>query len=327
MFDSSHLAEADRVEAWNDVTGTALMPMRFRFVGPGTFGARIHSMAFGAAHLSAISYGSVFSERTPRFIRRSDPELYQLALVTSGRQGVEQARNHVLLDPGSLVFYDSSRPFVGFVDAGTGMADSLVLQFPKKLLPLPPHRVSRLLAVPLPADSGMGRLLAQLLTGMAESHAAYAPFGQVQLGGIGIDLAAAVLSHHLDGPTPTTSATRPDLLFLQISAFIEENLGRPLTPAAIASAHRISLRYLQRIFQEQGTTVSGFIRHRRISRCCTDLADPAKLSVPVHAIGVRWGFPHAQDFSRAFRKAVGMPPGHYRAAHTGSGRPGRLPSP
>lgn len=316
VFDSTEVPAADRVEAWIQVTATALMPTRIRFVGPGNFEARIRAMPFGAAHLSALSYGSLLSERTPKLIRHSDPELYQLALVTSGEQAVEQARNNVLLGAGDMVLYDSSRPFSASAHAGTCKADSLVFQFPKRLLPLPAHRVGRLLAVPLPSDSGMSRLLAQFLTGAAEAHATYAPFGLVQLGGIGIDLVTAVLSHHLDGVPATASATRPGLLFLRISAFIEEHLGHPLSPAAIASAHQISLRYLQRIFQEQGTTVSDFIRRRRISRCCKDLADPAKRDVPVHAIGARWGFRRPEDFSRVFRKAVGMPPGQYRATHT-----------
>ncbi|WP_006608078.1 helix-turn-helix domain-containing protein [Streptomyces auratus] len=316
VFDSVVVPAADRVEAWTELTATALMPTRIRFVGPGDFGARIRSMPFGAAHLSALSYSPLLSERTPQLIRQSDPELYQLALVTSGRQGVEQARNNVLLEAGSMVLYDSSRPFSASVHAGVGRADSLVFQFPKRLLPLPAHRIGRLLAVPLPADNAMSRLLAQFLTGAAEAHATYAPFGLVQLGGIGIDLVTAVLSHHLDGTPAAASATRPGLLFLRISSFIEEHLSYPLSPAEIASAHQISLRYLQRIFQEQGTTVSAFVRGRRISHCCKDLADPAKQEVPVHAIGARWGFPRPDDFSRVFRKAVGMPPGKYRATHT-----------
>ncbi|MER7489115.1 hypothetical protein ABTY20_25030 [Streptomyces sp. NPDC126497] len=56
------------------------------------------------------------------------------------------------------MLYDSSLPFEASVAGSTPAADSLVLQFPKKLLPLRPHQVDRLLAVPLPAGKGIGRL-------------------------------------------------------------------------------------------------------------------------------------------------------------------------
>ncbi|WP_432086351.1 helix-turn-helix domain-containing protein [Streptomyces sp. bgisy095] len=315
VFDTSGLPEEDRAEAWWEVTALALVTTRFRLVEPESFGARIEAMALGTAQLSALSYSALLSQRTPQLIRRSDPEHYQLALVTFGRQGIEQARNNVLLCPGDMVLYDSSRPFDAFAGTTRDRAESLVFQFPKKLLSLPAHRAERLLATRLSASGGTGRLLSQFLTGLAEEHATMRPHDMVRLGSIGLDLVTAVLAEHLDGDEGRAGASRPHVLFLRISGFIQEHLGRPLTPAAIASAHRISLRYLQRIFQEQGTTVSDFIRQQRINRCRRDLADPALRNVPVHAIGARWGFPRPADFGHAFRKAVGMPPGRYRTAH------------
>jgi len=44
----------------------------------------------------------------------------------------------------------------------------------------------------------------------------------------------------------------------------------------------------------------------------SDLEDAALDSRPVAAIGTRWGFASAADFSRAFRAAHGMPPAEYR---------------
>ena len=85
-----------------------------------------------------------------------------------------------------------------------------------------------------------------------------------------------------------------------------------MTPTTIAAAHHISLRYLHKLFEAQGTTVAGWIRRRRLDRCRVDLLDPAYRARPVSAIGARWGFPDASRFNRVFRAAHGVPPGEYR---------------
>jgi hypothetical protein len=65
-------------------------------------------------------------------------------------------------------------------------------------------------------------------------------------------------------------------VLLRIHAFIEQHLGdADLTPGLVAAAHYISVRYLYRLFEAQGTTVATWIRHRRLEGCRKDLADPA----------------------------------------------------
>ena len=110
-----------------------------------------------------------------------------------------------------------------------------------------------------------------------------------------------------------TPETHRRALLTRIQAFIQQRLGDPeLSPGVIAAAHHISLRYLHKLFQEQGTTVAGWIRQRRLEACRRDLADPALASRPVAAIAARWGYPNASHFGQVFRTAHGMPPQEYR---------------
>lgn len=105
----------------------------------------------------------------------------------------------------------------------------------------------------------------------------------------------------------------------RIQAFIRENLGDAgLTPSAIAAAHHISLRSLQKLFRQEGWTVAGWIREHRLERCRRDLADPALAGHSITAIAARWAFTSPAHFSQAFRNAYGVPPRQFR--RTASGR-------
>ncbi|WP_244176731.1 helix-turn-helix domain-containing protein [Streptomyces albus] len=315
VFDSTVLPAGERLEAWTEVTAQALMRTRIKVTEPSSFEARLWATVLGAARLTVTSYGPLVARRTPALIRQLDPEWYQVAVVRSGRQGIEQARNRSRLEAGSLVVYDSSRPFEAVVD-GIGPTETLLLQFPKRLVPLPSSKIDRLLAVPLPGTQGIGRVFTRFVNTLAEEPSApYPALDRVRLGQTALDLAAAVLAHHLDEEAAAPSRSPGHVLFLRFTSFIEEHLRDPdLGPAAVAAAHQVSLRYLHRIFQEHGTSVSAHVKQRRLDRCRRDLADPALRHLTVHAIATRWGFTRASDFSRSFRAAVGMPPGRYRAA-------------
>ena len=103
------------------------------------------------------------------------------------------------------------------------------------------------------------------------------------------------------------------VLLLRTMTFIERHLGdAALTPGRIADAQHISTRYLHKLFEAEGTTVSAWIRHRRLHRCSNDLRDPALAGRSVSAIAARWGLPDAAHFSRLFRAAFGVSPRDFR---------------
>jgi AraC-like DNA-binding protein len=102
-------------------------------------------------------------------------------------------------------------------------------------------------------------------------------------------------------------------LLADVKATIERNLHDPdLGPAGIAAAHFISTRYLHRLFEGEGVTVSAWIRARRMERCRRDLEDPALAGETVLAIASRWGLRNPGHFSRLFQAAYGVSPSAVR---------------
>ena len=100
---------------------------------------------------------------------------------------------------------------------------------------------------------------------------------------------------------------------LRIRAYIESHLGDPeLTPTRVAAAHFVSKRYLHKLFEAEGVSVSRWIRERRLEHCRHDLADPQRVDETVTSIGMRWGLTDAGHLSRLFREAYGCSPSEYR---------------
>ncbi|MET9888296.1 helix-turn-helix transcriptional regulator [Streptomyces sp. NPDC006430] len=127
----------------------------------------------------------------------------------------------------------------------------------------------------------------------------------------------------------TTDRAARQSLLLRVKTFIDAHLADPaLSAEAIAAAHHVSVRHPQRLFRAENTTVSGWIRGRRLEECHRELGRPRRTRPAVSAVAHRWGFVSPAHFSRAFRATHGMPPCEWqsRADETAGLPPGRLTS-
>ncbi|MEU5347180.1 helix-turn-helix transcriptional regulator [Streptomyces sp. NPDC020766] len=128
-----------------------------------------------------------------------------------------------------------------------------------------------------------------------------------------MDLITAFLAHHTDTEDSVPPKSRHHALMAGIHSFFERNLADPqLSPATVAASHHISVRYLHKLFQPQGIAVSAWIRLRRLEHCRRDLTDAQLSDKPIGFLSARWGFVHASEFTRVFRREYGIPPSAYR---------------
>ncbi|MEV7520261.1 helix-turn-helix domain-containing protein [Streptomyces sp. NPDC091371] len=318
------LPAADRFEWFSDMVAGTLEPVSISVEDPGAFRAEVAVASLGAAvQVSAFSYSSLHSRRTPALIRQGDPEQYQLGLVTRSPMWMSQRRNESGLVVGDMMLWDTSYPWEAGAPASGEMVRAVILQLPKAALPLPAGKVERLLAQRIPGERGMGAILSRFIGSLGAHAAECGPQELARLGSIALDLATACLAEHVDAYEELTGEVRDQALRERINAFIDDNLGSPeLTPQAIAARHHISLRRLHLLFQEEPESVAASVRRRRLERCHADLLRPEASGRPVHAIAARWGFTNAAAFSRAFRETYGVTPtelrkqsGQHRCAH------------
>ncbi|MDL4817507.1 AraC-like ligand-binding domain-containing protein [Actinomadura opuntiae] len=310
---SDHPAR-DQADYWRHAVREAFGPFHVRPARAGGFAARFAGRTLGPVEAGEVRAPAHEVRRGARQIARDTRECYKLGLVLRGSCVLRQNGRRVGAGPGDLVFYDLTRP----VEIAFGAHRIFTVVVPHRAVPLPHGRMTELGGTLLSGEAGAGRLVASLLTALAEdADPADEPYAH-HLGGAIVELLAGAAGERLGaGSVPPPSREQAEAV-RAIKEWIEAHLHDPdLTPAAIAGAHHISVRQLYRVFEPAGTTVARYVRDRRLERCRRELADPLLAARRIGAIASRWGMPDAAGFSRAFRAAYGLPPSAYRARATG----------
>ena len=233
--------------------------------------------------------------------------LYQRFGSTLCRRGDDR----VIVGPGEICVWHSGRP-VSF---------EMPEKFDKLCMIVPIARFESVLynaetyeGLRLPGGSNLATLLGSYLSTLTDSVMTRndnTPFDA-------IDVTLELLGAAFRAQRRSSTIAPRDQLFARISDDIEARLNDVnLSPNKIAEANGISIRYLYTLFSEQGETVSGWVRRRRLLRCRAEL-DGAVTEASITEIAYRWGFNDSAHFSRLFKASFGMSPTQYRSSR----RPG-----
>jgi AraC-like DNA-binding protein len=316
VFTTDSLAAADRLAFWQEWQGRTHAPILLSSDHPDEFEARQRTLELGAVSVWPASFRPVVFRRSPKLVRRSDPEVYHLSWLRRGVAGVTRGGTEATVVPGALHANDSSRPYTIWAGRRHQVLKSVGLVVPKDLLPLPRRTADLAIGRPMSGRSGFGALLVGALSGFTRDPGSFQPADTARLVTVLVDLVAALFAQTVDADAELTPETRTRTLTRQADAFIEQHLPDPdLTPAAVAAALHISTSYLHRLYHAEGVTVAARIREQRLHRARQDLAIP---SIPVQDIAARWGFSGPAVFARAFRAAFGLSPSDHRHQVTGT---------
>ena len=319
VVDTENLSREDRFDQWCETTAREMLPGRMRVLDPMDFHGSIRAATLGPVHLTDLAFTPLAFHRDSAHVRRHDPQDLSVYLIERGTTAMEVRRHQEVACAGDLLIYGTWHPYQGLTTASEGRIRSLMLNIPRRLLPLPPRLTDRLLGCRV-AAIGTAAVLAGLMKNArraVDQDGDLAPAEAAHLGEAAVSLVASVIAGCTRQQLLPVE-TRQQVMLERIHAFIDMHLADPaLSPQAVADAHYMSVRQLHRLFQADGATVGAWIRSRRLDRCRKDLGDPRLRHRPIHAIAARWGFTSPADFSRAFRTAYGMPPSQARGAAFG----------
>lgn len=304
----SQLQRIGSFAEFQDTVDRSFVPLRVSSQRPHDFHGAVRAASLRDFNLVEVAAVPHVVERTRNLVGESTNEpAYKVSLMLEGSAYICQDGHDVVLRPGDVAVYDTTRPYTLVFD---DRMRTIVAMFPKRLVDLSDDRVARLTATALGSDDSLGEMVSSVLEQLAgRLHLVNASTGW-RLARNAVDLVTILLRDQLG----EDRAVPADQLLEAIHTYIEEHLADPaLSPTAIAGAHYVSVRHLHALFHHAGISVSSYIRTRRLERCRSDLADPALAGATVTAIASRWSFADAPHFSRTFKAAYGETPSEFRA--------------
>jgi acetamidase/formamidase/AraC-like DNA-binding protein len=233
-----------------------------------------------------------------------------VAFPLEGRMTIKEGNRSFEVIPGDLVF--------GAMGSKTSLTlhsnfRQLFVTIPniafnaRLIAPLPTHMLH------LPAHSGPAQTLAAMLVSLANN---LENLTEDQLRPIELSIPEfliAALFPEADTRTLGGAAGVKAALLHRICQGIEVRLSNPdLNLNEVAREHKISPRYLQKLFESVDQSFSRYIRNRRLERCKEDFDSPVHAQLSISEICFRWGFNDSAYFSRSFRDYAEISPREYR---------------
>lgn len=296
------------LEQFQASVNETFVPLHISTENPEGFRAAITSAGSGDIHFSDVRASAHQVRRTDELIARSHTRFLKLSLQIEGRSILTQDGREAILDPGDFALYDTGRPYtLEFSDE----FHVLVLMFPRELLELPPEAIAQLTGMRIAGDTALASVLTPFIISLSESFESFNSQVGRRVAHSVIDLITTMFGSQM----PVNTGDAKQKLLADVMAYIDTHLADPdLGPGQIAGAFFVSVRRLHSLFHEQGSTVSAWIRARRLERCRRELQNVDRADRPVAEIAASWGFADAAHFSRVFRASFGASPSSVRQA-------------
>ncbi len=310
----------EQAARWEQMLSTTHLPWSVRLdpdPGGPPFEAWIRRWWIDDLALVDCECGPCSGTRQRRQISDTDGEFVVVLMTRAGRETVSQGGAEAELRPGDAVVWDSTTSARFTVWEPLAKRSLLI---PRAALDEVHGRARTPAGVMLDGKAPATRLLVSFLDTLSATLPALGSSAVAAARNATLELLMGAL--RADGQVPSTTVAQPALR-AAMDRYIERHLlDGAVTLQDIATAHGVSARTVNRIFNATGQTVGEVVRVRRLARAREDLADS---TVPVSSIAYRWGFSDPSHFTRSFRAYYGTSPREYRMTSRVGG--GSVPAP
>ncbi|MGR9012938.1 MAG: AraC-like ligand-binding domain-containing protein, partial [Gammaproteobacteria bacterium] len=253
-------------------------------------------------------------KRLPREPHLHSQDAYFAVMLLSGNYRLEQNGREVSLKPGDMAIYDATLPHQIHCH---GAFAKLILSIPRTVFRDRIAGIDRCTALRIPGTGGIGYVAANFLRSSA---------GQADQ--LHAHEFSSLSEHALDLLTLAVTSVRPVDFNLSrsrsasincIKAFIEQKLrDTDLDTLMISRYAGLSARYINGLFEDEGTSLMRYVWMRRLENCRKDMQNPVYAGHRLSDIAFRWGFNDAAHFSRVFKQRFACSPREFRLRNTGS---------
>lgn len=270
--------------------------------------SRMYRYAFGdLTFIRAVTRGGAhLVKRTEALIEQSNDNIFFIGFMLAGEATLAQDDHRAELHPGDIAILDSSRAYT--IDVPRSF-DALWVSVPRYRLEGRLHALSEIMAQRIDGSTGIGHVASSMLSAALDEAPRLQASEANRIANHLLDLLSLSLSN-VTNPRrgDHTTAYRTSML-RRIQEFVEQNLDdEDLSPERVAAAQNVSVRYINKQFEREGTSVARWIRMRRLESCRMDLENPNNAARSISDIAYSHGFGNISSFNRAFRSRFGLSP-------------------
>jgi AraC-like DNA-binding protein len=252
--------------------------------------------------------------RTREVLRDGNDNLRLVMLRRSGSSApVAHLGRELMVEPngGAVVLSNCDLNAITFTAHPSRM---ISINFARKFLRPLVRDFDAILAHTIPGQIAPLRLLANYIKALlAESAPPTGEFAQLAVSHI-YDLAALAMGATRDAVEIASNRGLAAARLREIKSDIAANLsGADISVADIAQRQHVTPRYVQMLFENEGTTFTEFTRNARLNRAYRMLRDPRFADHNISTIAFEAGFSDLSYFNKVFRRRFGGTPSDVRA--------------
>jgi AraC-like DNA-binding protein len=258
----------------------------------------------------AVTTG-VAAERGAKHLRDGSDDVV-LFIDRGGRSIVSQRGQEAVIKPGGgLLISNAAASTV----LHPGAARFVAIGVPRRPTMALVARLEDLLMRQLPRDAGVLQILVRYLSILEDDDALGASELQNAVATHIHDLCVLALGATRDAAEIARGRGLRAARLSAIRADIARNLEHgEVSAPALAMRHRVTSRYIHKLFESEGVTLSRFVLGRRLARVHRMLIDPVNQARTISDVAFRAGFGDLSTFNREFRRHYGATPSDVRAA-------------
>ncbi len=306
-FSTDAIPEKDRIAYWREYYGHVMLRVDLEPARDSIFEARSRTLALPGLQVMQASTSPARISRRGQYLSDGNDDV-MLAINRAGSAIVESAgRERSLRDGDAIILSCGEATSFHRTSAG----NSFTLRVPRAVLETTQVSVEDAVMRPIPGDRGALRLLADYAGWLLNSGGSI----DRELLNLSIrhmqDLLALTIGPTADfAETARTRGLRAARLKLAKSYVVAHSHRRDISVATLASSLNVTPRYVQRLFEADGTTFSEFLIGQRLARAHRLLCEPGSSQISTIAYDV--GFGDLSYFNRCFRRQYGLTPREVR---------------
>lgn len=307
LIQTSNIEPARRLEYWRDMISSTFVALDCEAPTRRDFSGSLETNVLQDVQFSRVISHAQHVVRSRQRIRQSPDDFFLISVQCAGSGSIAQHDRVALLGVGDFALYDTTQPYeLNFEQP----FEQLVLRLPRRYLSRRIACPERLTAMSFRGSQGSAAIVSNFVVQVYRELDRLDPDCQPAMHQALIDLLVAALSGVMGDNLPTANRLA---MRQRILNFVEAHLADcSLDCQKIAAAHAISVRYLNKLFEEDELPLSEWIWSRRLEKARTAIERSRMTGQSISQIAYDWGFKDPAHFSRAFKIRYGMTPSALR---------------